>query len=545
MPQADVVLRGEHIITMEPDPNKVRVVAVKDDRIVYTGADPMAQWRVGPGTRIVDLDEQALVPGLIDAHGHFSATASTIDFVNLASPPVGRVRSIGEVIAALKDRLATKPPAPGKWLLGFGYDDSLLQELRHPDRDDLDQVSAEVPILIMHVSGHLAAVNSAALAAAGIDAKTPDPAGGVIRRRAGNLEPNGVLEEAAAMNLMRARTLDAAGSEFARQLDDAAELYASHGITTAQDGAISPAAVAAYRATLEGHTLPIDVVGYVHSATLDRRTFEDLRVESTYHNGFRVGGIKFTLDGSPQGRTAWLSQPYDEGPPGVPSNYVAYPTMLPDEYRARVAQCLHRKLPVLVHANGDAAIDLLIDGVRRAITAEPAPDHRTVAIHAQLMRADQLDAAKELGIVPSFFSAHTFFWGDWHLRSFGTKRGENISPTGWARQRGMRFTVHNDAPVVPPDMMRLLWATVNRQTRSGHLIGAEQRISALEALRAMTLDAAWQYFEEDEKGSIAVGKRADLVILGADPTDVAPDQLADIEVIETFARGRSVYRRPH
>ena len=184
----------------------------------------------------------------------------------------------------------------------------------------------------------------------------------------------------------------------------------------------------------------------------------------------------------------------------------------------------------------------MIDGVDEAVAdLDPMPDHRSVIIHAQLMRADQLDRAKELNVVPSFFSAHAFFWGDWHRLSFGEERGNNVSPVGWALERGVPFTVHNDASVVPPHMMRLVSITVNRKTRSGHVLGPHQRATVMQALHAVTLGAAYQYFEEDTKGSITVGKQADLVILGENPLTADPEDLEFIPIVETFSRGRSVF----
>ena len=204
---------------------------------------------------------------------------------------------------------------------------------------------------------------------------------------------------------------------------------------------------------------------------------------------------------------------------------------------------IRRNVPVLVHANGDAAIDAMIEGIAGAVDPDALPDHRSVIIHAQLMRPDQLPTVKALGIVPSYYAAHPFYWGDWHRKSFGEQRAAHTSPVKATIEHGIPFTVHNDAPVVPPDMMRLIHITVNRATRSGHVLGPEQRASVSEALYAVTQGAAYQYFEEDSKGSITPGKRADLVILGADPLTADPGTLADIPVVETFARGRSVYRR--
>lgn len=207
-----------------------------------------------------------------------------------------------------------------------------------------------------------------------------------------------------------------------------------------------------------------------------------------------------------------------------------------------MADLIGRGVPMLTHANGDAAIDMMIDGVAAAIQGDVTPDHRSVIIHAQLMRSDQLDRVKKLGIVPSYYSAHAYFWGDWHRKSFSEERAAFISPLRATVERGIPLTIHNDAPVVPPDIMRLIWITVNRKTRSGYVLGPDQRATVMEALHAVTVGAAIQYFEEDRKGSSAPGQQADLVILGANPLTVDADSLKDIPVVETIARGRTVFR---
>lgn len=193
----------------------------------------------------------------------------------------------------------------------------------------------------------------------------------------------------------------------------------------------------------------------------------------------------------------------------------------------------------MAHANGDAAADMLI----KAVTdADIASDHRTVMIHAQTVREDQLDKMKELGIIPSYFSTHTFYWGDWHRDSvFGEERAMRISPTKSSLDRKMPFTVHNDAPVVPPDMIRLLWSTTNRKTRSGKVLGDEQKISTYEALKAITINAAYQHFEDDIKGTLEVGKQADIVVLSEDPLDMDAKDILNIDVVATFSQGAEIF----
>lgn len=542
-PPADLIIVGDNIVTMDDAMAGATAVAVRGEQIVAVGhADPVRSLQ-GAQTRLVELGERALIPGFIDAHGHVSFVARLIDFVNLSSPPVGPVQVMDDIVRLLSERIAERQLPPGEWLFGYGYDDSLIAENRHPTRDDLDRASTEHPIALMHVSGHLAAVNSAALAAVGMDGDTPDPAGGVIRRRPGSNEPNGVMEETAATQFTMGQFGRVDPERYEQLLRRALDYHASFGITTVQDGGAILADIAVMRAAAEREAFPVDVVAFAMVNNLEDDVIAGIREDNAYRGGFRLGGVKFVLDGSPQGRTAWLTQPYTEGPENAPEDYVAYPAYDIETYRQRVAGMIERDVPVLVHANGDAAIDAMIEGIAGAVDANALPDHRSVIIHAQLMRPDQLPTVKALGIVPSYYAAHPFFWGDWHRRSFGTERAAHTSPVKATIEHGIPFTVHNDAPVVPPDMMRLVHITVNRATRSGYILGPEQRATVKEALYAVTQGAAYQYFEEDSKGSITPGKRADLVILGANPLTAEPAVLADIPVIETFARGRSVFRQ--
>ena len=536
---ADLIFFGDNIITM--DNSKVTAVAVRGDRIVATGDQAEIIQLQDDSTRLVELGDRALLPGFIDAHGHFGAVATSSALLDLSSPPVGAVETIDDIVTAIQNWIENNDVPDGQLIYGFGYDDSLLAEQRHPNRDDLDRASTSHPIVIRHVSGHLNAANSMALAQSRITAESQSPQGGVIRRRSDSDEPIGVMEET-AMGLLPgygALISEEQGWQLRR---DAAEIYSSYGITTIQDSNVSVAYVNALKARAREEAFPVDIVAYIMGNPLSDIELGQVSQDAEYVGGVRIGGVKFILDGSPQGRTAWMSQPYNEGPPGVDADYVAYPSYDPEAYQARVDNLLERHVPVLAHANGDQAIERMIDGIADAVEGEAIPDHRSVIIHAQLIRADQLDRVKELGIIPSYYSAHPFFWGDWHRLSFGDERAGFISPVRATINRDIPFTVHNDSPIVPPDMMRLISITVNRQTRSGYILGPEQRATVMEALYAITQGAAYQYFEEDEKGSITSGKRADLVILETNPLAVDPAQLADVKIAETFARGVSVYR---
>ena len=542
-PDADVIFFGDNIVTMDPSQPTVEAVAVRGETIVAAGALDDVMALRGESTRVVELGDQALVPGFIDAHGHFLSASRSLESLQLHPPPVGDVNNIDDLVRKIQAWIVENDIPAGETVSGRGYDDSLLAEGRHPTRYDLDRASTDHPIILTHVSGHLRASNSAALAAGNVTADTPDPPGGFIRRVEGSMEPNGVMEETAG-GLLGGGGAGAPQSpeEFEDMVRKSIDVWLGYGITTIQNGGGTGAAtVQSLQEAADREPFKGDVAVFAGAtAMLDG----SVDYERIYRNGLRVAGVKFMLDGSPQGRTAWITEPYNEGPPGMPADYRSYGRMDPEVYKAGAAALIERGVPFLAHANGDAAMDLMIDGVAEAVAdMDEAPDHRSVIIHAQLMRADQLDRAAELNIVPSFFAAHTFFWGDWHVRSFGEERGTNVSPARWAIDRGVNFTIHNDAMVVPPDIMRLVSIAVNRKGRSGRVLGPHQRLTVLEALNAVTLGAAYQYFEEDTKGSITVGKQADLVILGESPLTADPAQLESIPIVETFSRGRSVFKR--
>ncbi|MEZ7819258.1 MAG: putative amidohydrolase YtcJ [Candidatus Azotimanducaceae bacterium] len=534
---ADVAFYGDNILTFAEQPSTVNFVAIKGEKIVFVGL--RKNWR-GNVERIVALKDKALLPGFIDAHGHISFHARVASLANVASPPVGPAKDIAGVVQELKNYADSKKLAKGQWIIGMGYDDSLLTEQRHPTRDDLDLVSNTHPIMLMHVSGHLAAVNSKALEITNINAASKDPAGGVIRRYVGTTKPNGVLEESATYAV---RKYMAASNKPFEEIHRGVLDYARYGITTAQDGAASIQGVQLLQASAAYRKFPIDVVAYqiANERYLNEADLA-LPVLAPYENGFRVGGVKMVLDGSPQGKTAYLTKPYEVQPHGQSADYRGYPIMPAASVDALFNKFISADIPFLAHANGDAAADLFIQALAKSLEGKKPKDHRSVMIHAQTVRDDQLDSMAAMNVIPSYFSAHTFYWGDWHRDSvLGLERGSRISPTASSLAKGITFTVHNDAPIVPPDVMRLVWATSNRLTRSGQVLGPDERISVEDALKAVTVNAAYQYFEEDRKGSIEVGKQADFVLLSANPLNIQREDLLNIKVLQTIARGVTVF----
>ena len=532
--EADLILTSNKVILMTGNKQAQPLsIAVKNKEITWIGSHKNAKRIQG---KHIDFGNQAILPGFIDAHGHASYLAFATQVANIASPPVGKINTIKELQANLKKYIKDSNLQPGEWLMGLGYDDSLIAEQRHPTKDDLDEVSTEHPIYLIHVSAHLGAANSLGMSLANIDSKTQDPSGGKIRRYENSSEPNGVFEETAAYPLQQlamSAYKDPIGS-----VKKAMEIYAKNGITTAQDGASSPETISLMQAADAQGMINLDIISYPIGQNGLDKDLDSINF-GNYEGRLKIGGIKLILDGSPQGKTAYLTEPYYKPPHSETESYKGYPLIPQSEVSKWVKHYADLNIPIMAHANGDAAADMLIEAVKKA---EITSDHRTIMIHAQTVREDQLDQMKELKIIPSYFSTHTFYWGDWHRDSvFGEDRAIRISPTKSTIKRKMPFTVHNDAPVVPPDMIRLLWSTTNRKTRSGKVLGEEQKISTYSALEAMTINAAYQHFEDDIKGTIEVGKQADLVVLSQDPLSIDTKDILEIEVVATFSRGQEVF----
>ena len=530
---------GGSIVTMDPQNRVVEALAVDGDRIVSTGSRAeLRAWAEDAGAEVIDLEGRTIVPGFIDAHGHFPGAGLTAVFVDLNSPPIGSVESIENLVTLLSQRAAETPE--GEWILGIGYDDTLMLEQRHPTRHDLDRVSTRHPIGVLHISGHLGVANTSALEVSGISAETPDPPGGLIRREDDGGRPNGVLEETATQPITS--RLVPGFMDVLRMLERAKELYLEQGVTTAQSGATAAGLVRLFDWASWLGLVPLRLIVWPTPAAADSLLTGELEAGQWDPLRLRVGAVKMIADGSIQGYTGYLREPY-RIPPGDDPFYRGYPRIPRDELIERVQRYHGAGLQLAIHGNGDASIDDILDAIELAQAESPRADARHIIIHAQMARDDQLDRMKRLGVLPSFFSLHTFYWGDRHRRIFmGPERAARISPAKSALARGVRFTIHCDAPVVPMEPLRLVWAAVNRKTRSDFTLGEAERISPMQALAAVTIDAAWQHFEEDVKGSLEPGKLADFVILSRSPLD-DPETIDEIEVIETVIGGRTEYRR--
>ncbi len=545
---ASVIYTNGNIITMNDSFPKAKAVAVKNGLILDVGLNQneLVSKYKGPNTKLVSFNEKTVIPGIVDAHSHLTTVAVQAVSANLLPPPDGGAKDIPTLQKILKEFIKNSPTIKKHGIaIGFNYDDSQLKEKRHPNRQELDEVSTEIPIVIMHQSGHLGVYNSLALKKAGIDQNSKDPAGGTIYREKDGKTPNGLMAENAHFIVVYKLIPKYTNNQIQEMLLKAQEVYLKNGITTIQDGRTDPNGLASLIYTANNKKFKVDVVVYADlEMNMDNKTLLGPLMSEAYTNRLRIGGVKLSLDGSPQGKTAWFTKPYLVPPHNEKNSYRGFPIFKNIDKLQKLVDYTQKKgWQLLAHANGDAAIDQLIQVVENTKKNDGEKEINTVLIHGQFIRKDQIQKIKELNIFPSVYPMHTFYWGDWHRKSVaGEQRAAFTSPTASLMKAGLKFSIHTDAPVIFPDSMRLLDSAVNRVTRSEFILGPEERITPLTALKAMTIWPATQYSEESRKGSIEVGKLADFAVLSQDPLTIKHRDLIKIKILQTIKEGQSVYK---
>ena len=528
---------GGRILTMDPQNRIAEAVLIKGERIVAVGSTEEILEQVDGDTIVTHLQGRTLLPGFIEAHGHFPGSGLSAVAADVNSPPIGDVESIAQALEKIRE-LASRTPK-GEWVVAYGFDDTMIAEKRFVTGDELDQVSTKHPIYVMHISAHMGVVNRVALEEAGISEASPDPEGGeIVRDTSGRL--TGLLKET-AHDPLRDMALEFSFRKGLTALQAAVQDYLSKGVTTAQNGLTLSSQVSGLMWASRIGLVPLRLVVWPDVSLA--RAIDDGRVTLKQTDKFVVGAAKIISDGSIQGYTGYLTAPYFVLPEDMSQDYRGYPTLPADELTGIVKDLHARGWQVAVHANGDAAIDATIDAVAQAQRAFPRDDPRHIVVHAQMTRDDQLEPYRVLGMTPSFFPAHVYYWGDRHRDIFlGTERAARISPLKTAMDQQVRYTIHLDTPVVPMDPLLLVWTASRRETSSGKVLGGEERIDVMQALRAVTIDAAWQVFQEGNRGSIEPGKFADLVVLSGDPL-ADPDALRELVVEKTLIGGVVVFAR--
>ena len=538
----DTIYMGGSILTMKgTTPSYVEALSVKDGTIIFAGSFNEAIQAKDDKTRLINLQGKTLLPGFIDAHSHYINSLLVANQCKLYAPPSGPGKDVPSIVATLKKYADERKIPKGELIVGYGYDDTVMPEGRLLNRDDLDEAFPDNPVRIDHVSMHGAVLNSLALKKYGISAETKTPPGGVIVRKPGTEEPYGLIMETAFLPIVeQAEPLTARQEvEWSRagQL-----LYAEAGVTTAHEGATHLAQLQTIKRAADAGANVIDVVAYPFITDVEK-VLKEFPVDSwgKYQNRFKVGGVKITIDGSPQGRTAFFTTPYLTGGPGGEKDWKGEPTFPQDLANQMVKRVYELNVPLILHCNGDAAIDSFLTAYEFARAGDYSRPWNVTTIHTQFLRSDQVPKFVKYKIRPSFYTLHTFYFADAHIANRGREQAMYISPMRDAIDAGLRPTNHTDFVVAPLDQMTMLWSAVNRISRAGEEIGASQRVTPYEALKCMTEWAAEQYDEQQLKGTLEVGKLADLVILDRDPLKVEPMAIKEIRVLETIKQGKTIY----
>ena len=523
-------------------------------------------------TKVINMEGKTILPSFIDSHSHFSAVANSFLQVDL-----NECTSFKEIKNKILEYKAKNNIADDEWIIANGYDNNILKEQRHPDINFLNTLEIDNPIVLKHKSEHMGVFNKNALEALEINETTKSPEGGKIEIKDGKL--TGYLEETAFVNYLKKVPMPSM-DKLLKAYEKAQDEYLSYGITTLQEGYMSKELLNIYKELIKQNKLKLDVVGYPDYDSIKEYAHTFPSSYKKYNKHFKILGIKMILDGSPQGRTAWMKEPYEPEKQNTTEekaekldsienkesyenekSYKGYPAMKYDDIVRNIKFAKENGLQILAHCNGDAAAEEYIKALQECEeneqsypkqeniqmqecaqqekklnnnNAKKIKDLRPVIIHAQLISKEDLLKAKEIGAIPSFFVAHVYYWGDVHIKNFGINRASRISPVKEAVDNNIIFTLHQDSPIIKPNMLETIWCAVKRQTKSGKILGEDERISVYDALKGVTINAAYSYFEETKKGSIEEGKKAQLVVLDKNPLEVPVDEIPNIEIIETI-----------
>lgn len=510
-----IYINGD-FITLEND--NIEAIATENDKIIKTGSKAEITELADENTEIIDLNGNTLMPAFIDAHSHIFALAKSL--MQISIDGLTSIEEIKNCLAEYKKENRTN-----EWIIVNGYDNNILKNRQHITKNELDEIFPDTPVIIENKSRHNGVVNSKALEMLGITKTTANPEGGRIFYDTGLLEENAFIDSLKKIPLPKME-------EIINAFKEAQEIYASHGITMAQEGVITNDLAKIFKLLANNNEIFLDIVAYMDYKNMDEIKKEYSEYINKYKNKFKIGGIKIFLDGSPQAKTAWLREAYANEP-----EYYGYRIMKDEDVEEILEKAKESKLQILAHCNGDKAAEQYINAVNKVSNLK-----RPVMIHAQLLGLDQLEDVKKYNIIPSFFISHIYYFGDIHIKNLGIKRAEHISPAGSSLKQDILFTFHQDTPVIEPNMFETIWCAVNRTTKEGKVLGEDEKISVLEAIKAVTINSAYQYGEEDIKGSLKAGKKADLIIVDRNPLNVDKNELRNIKILETIKDGKTIYK---
>jgi predicted amidohydrolase YtcJ len=532
--RADLIILNAAVRTMDPARPAASALAVEGDRIIYVGDDAGVGAFIGANTRVIDADRKTVTPGFIDVHMHPRPVFDEMGpFGLLDLTPEGGVTSREALLAKIAAKAAVTPL--GLPILGRGYNDNLVGG--HPDARTLDMAAPDHAVILVHSSGHRSVVNSRALAEAGVTRATPDPEGGQFARNAMG-EPTGIVLERASTAFSKVR-------EKAPQAgrDDIREAYmrefrgfAAYGITSIGDAGLGPEKLEIYRDLITSG-MPVQIYAMIRAESLGW-LLENREDPSWRLPGLSMRAIKLVHGNSLSGRTAWLYEPYADDP-----TYYGLPPRMPQsDLNAIVKQVHDAGLQAAIHSNGDREIDMVLAAFEAAQGANPREGARHRIEHASVVNLEILERIKRDGIA---LAPHSYELNHGEkFEPFGSHRWELMHPNKRALEMGIPAGGNSDHPVSPPHVMQRIESLVTRRARSnGKVYGPGQRVSVDQALHLWTMGSAFLQFEEDEKGSITPGKRADIVILSADPASVAAEDIETIDVVMTIIGGKIAFER--
>ena len=522
---AETVYRNANVITVDPQNPRSQAVAVLDGKFVGVGSNDDIEGLIGPTTRVKDAGGLTIIPGLIDAHIH--VLSSGIRHVMAADCDQ---RSIAAIQSELRERVEST--GPGEWVEGFKFDDTKTAERRFLNRGDLDAVSTELPILMSHRAGHVYYLNSKALELSGYDDDSPDPPGGRLGRDPDSGTLDGVIYERAIEPIHD--LLPQVTPNIRREgLLTICNMLAASGLTSVHDAMVSNDQLYTYAEGRDNGDLSLRV--YMLAA---RPHFPALR-DAGMRTGFgddrlRLGGIKMVSDGAIAARTAYMSEPYigtcDHG----------IEAMTQEEITESVLEIHRAGFQVCIHANGDLAIESVLNAYERAQSEHPRPDPRHRIEHCTLVNPDLLSKMNRLGTIATPFCTYVYYHGE-KMEFYGEERLEWMFAQRSFIDSGVVSTGATDYPPGPFEPLMGIQSCVTRTDMNGKMWGPSQRISVEEALRLYTLNGAYASFDEDKKGSIEAGKLADMVVLAEDITSVEPSTIKDIPIVETVIGGETAY----
>jgi len=529
---ADLVILGGNVITVDSIKPRTQAIAVKFGRVLAVGQDDELKPLVGPDTRVVDARGKTIIPGLNDAHCHVLSAGRSHFQVN-CGPTV--VKSIAEIKKAIAEK--AKTTSKGEWIVGFGYDDTKVEENWYLNRNDLDEVTKEHPVWVRHVGGHMSTTNSVGLKIANLTKDTADPVGGRYGRDKATGELNGVIYESAQHQFARGDNplIPHPKPEQDREaIKWVCKEAASIGLTSFTDAHVDPIMFRSYQAALAAGELTIRTYLLLGVEKLDDLIATGLQT-GLGNNMLRVGGIKIVGDGAISGRTAYLSEPYE----GSTDDYGIL-AIAPDVLEERVMTAHKAGFQVGVHANGDAIINMTLDAYEKALKTYPRENSRHRLEHGTVVNPGILDRMKRLGVVVLPFGSYIYYHGE-KMKYYGAKRLSMMFAHRSFLDMGIPVGGSSDHTCAPWFPLAGIQSCVTRRSHTGEVLGQEQRVSPEEAIWIYTMGSAFASFEEKIKGSIEVGKLADLVLLDKDPTKVDPDTIKDIPIMATIVGGGFVY----